>query len=314
MTKSHPCPLTSEEAAKFGRDLVVTRHNLLETGLFSEEAIAELIEKYPPHLYNLNSMGKIGDGYHWIEGTIGDVPGKDVLEAIRTKRIWLNLRDVMDVDPRYKALMQDMFDGFAEQVPGFHPFKTRIGILVSSPGAQVYYHADIPGQGLLQLGGRKTIWIYPRDKRFLPEAELERAILGESEEDITYDPSYDSFATRLELEPGDMATWALNAPHRVENADCMNISLTIEYWTTEIRNAYAVRYANGLLRKAAPLRPFAASTEQNFLNVYPKAALAFLHKKLNLGATSKFERQVQFELDTEEETGLRMVEPYRKAA
>ena len=166
----------------------------------------------------------------------------------------------------------------------------------------------------MQLGGKKTVWIYPCDRRFLPEAELERVILGETEEDISYDPSFDRYAKKVELEAGDMATWPLNAPHRVENADCMNISLTIEYWTAEIRNAYAIRYANGLLRKAAALRPLAGSVDQNFLNTYPKAALAFLHKNLNLGAATKFERQIRFELDEAEENGLRMVQPYAKAA
>ncbi len=47
-----------------------------------------------------------------------------------------------------------------------------------------------------------------------------------------------------------MLHWPLNCPHRVENRDSVNVSLTTEHYTKEIRTSYAVNYANGLLRKS----------------------------------------------------------------
>jgi len=46
-----------------------------------------------------------------------------------------------------------------------------------------------------------------------------------------------------------MVHWPLNCPHRVENEDCLNISVTTEHWTTDLRKQYAVNYANGILRR-----------------------------------------------------------------
>ncbi|HWN35062.1 MAG TPA: hypothetical protein VNP03_20085 [Pseudonocardia sp.] len=38
---------------------------------------------------------------------------------------------------------------------------------MSSPNARVFYHSDVPGQTLVQLRGRKRIWIYPPTAPFL---------------------------------------------------------------------------------------------------------------------------------------------------
>ena len=40
------------------------------------------------------------------------------------------------------------------------------------PGARVYYHADLPGQLLWQIAGRKRVWLYPGGAPFLTERHL----------------------------------------------------------------------------------------------------------------------------------------------
>jgi hypothetical protein len=59
----------------------------------------------------------------------------------------------------------------------------------------------------------------------------------------------------MELEPGQMLNWPLNAPHRVENLDSVNISMTVSYVNDEIRRAEIVHLANGLLRHRFGYRP-----------------------------------------------------------
>ena len=51
------------------------------------------------------------------------------------------------------------------------------GILISSPNAQVYYHADLPGQSLWQIRGTKRVYIYPPVAPFLTPEQIERIIL-----------------------------------------------------------------------------------------------------------------------------------------
>ena len=43
-----------------------------------------------------------------------------------------------------------------------------------------------------------------------------------------------------------MMHWPLYSPHRVENLDCVNISMTTEYWTEDIRRRQMVNLANGI--------------------------------------------------------------------
>ena len=124
----------------------------------------------------------------------------------------------------------------------------QAGILISSPDAQVYYHADLPGQGLIQISGRKRVYLYPNTPPFVRPEHLEDIALFDVEVDIPYEPWYDRHAQVIDLEPGQMLNWPLNAPHRVENLGTVNISMTVSYVSQDIRRAEIVNLANGMLR------------------------------------------------------------------
>jgi hypothetical protein len=229
-------------------------HGLDRSPLFSMDALAALIDAYPRSGYALVETGGMSDKRLWREGDKGDLSGAEVIEAIRTGRMWLNLRNVGGVDARYKAIVDQIFAELSDRIPGFDAPIRSGGLLISSPGAQVYYHADLPGQCLWQLVGRKRVYVYPNKRPFVSERDLEDIALFDMELDLPYQPWFDEHATVLELEPGQMLTWPLNAPHRVENHDCLNVSLTISYSTDEIRRAMSVNMANGILRHKFGMR------------------------------------------------------------
>src|SRR5262249_31032575 len=56
------------------------------------------------------------------------------------------------------------------------------------------------------------------------------------------------YARVYDLAPGQMVHWPHNAPHRVENEDCLNVSMTVEYWSEPIRRANIVIRGNGVMR------------------------------------------------------------------
>jgi hypothetical protein len=261
----------------FGRYTLKLSHRLHESELFTDEALAALIEGYPDDLYNLNSMGSPEDPrFLWRRGLLGDCAGADVIAGIRAGRLWLNLRRVHEVSELYARLLDRIFAEMEANVPGLETFKRNFGILISSPRAQVYYHADVPGQALWQIRGAKRVWIYPNAEPFLREQDMEGAIMGVTEEEIPYEPWFDEHAEVHDLMPGQMLHWPLNGPHRVVNHDCMNVSVTTEHWTSAIRRSYAVRYANGVLRRAGWRSP---SPSVSGPAVYAKAALAMAHRK-----------------------------------
>lgn len=294
---------TEQDAALWGRHTVQLQHTLHEHELFSNEALKDLIDRYPREFYHLITMGQPGaPKSYWREGEKGESTGADVFEAIAHGRLWINMRRVGDVDKRYGEVLDEMFEEARDHVPDFETYKRDMGILVSSPGAQVYYHCDIPGQSLWQIRGRKKVYLYPNTAPFLPEPEMEKVILGETEEEIHYESWFDDHASVIELEPGQMLHWPLNAPHRVENLDMLNVSITTEHFTDDIRKQYAVRYANGVLRSRLGMQNLSPATDGPF--VYPKMAVAAAFKYGGLHKPNANRHVVDFRVEKDKPDGL----------
>jgi len=300
-----------EYAETFGTKQLLLHHRLSETGLFTKDALAKLIDRYPDELYNLSTMGFDPENPVWREGTISGHNGAEVIDAIERGRMWLNLRSLEKVDREYGKVLNDIFEEFESYVPEFETFRRKFGVLISSPLVQVFYHADVPGQSLWQLEGEKRVYVYPNEAPYLEPKNLEGIILGETEEEMPYDRSYDDAATVYDLKAGEMVHWPLNCPHRVENKDCLNISVTTEHWTSDIRKSYAVNYANGVMRRKFGMQNM--SQDINGMNVYAKAALAVAWRKLKLGEANKVVRMIDFAVDPKSEIGISDVPAFAKA-
>ena len=234
----------------------------------------------------------------WREGDIGGLKGRDVIEAIKQGRMWLNLRNVSGIDKRYRALLDVAFEEVRNNVPGYETYNRTSGILISSPNAQVYYHADLPGQSLWQIHGKKRVYVYPNTPPFITPEQLENIALFEVEVDMPYDPAYDASAQIFEIGGGEMLHWPLNAPHRVENLDCLNVSMTTEYWTEKVRRSQMINMANGILRHKAGVAPKSRSTSG--AGFWAKAAMqAGVRRAGLLQKERKARRAVDFKLDPE---------------
>ena len=146
----------------WGHQPIRLEHEMHKSPAFSMDDLARLIESYPREHYSLVQTGARGSSRVWREGDIGNLSGREVIEAISRGGLWLNMRDVGAVDSRYRKLVDRMFEEIAAKVPGFEiPKAHQESILISSPDAQVYYHADLPGQSLIQIAGRKRVYVYP---------------------------------------------------------------------------------------------------------------------------------------------------------
>ncbi|MCV0428163.1 MAG: hypothetical protein K5905_22125 [Roseibium sp.] len=299
-----------KHAQLFDRQNIKLNHRLRETGLFTEDAIGQLIEKAAPHQYSLNTMGFQKDVNEWRHGEIQGISGREVINTIRAGRLWLNLFRIMEIDSKYDRVLDQIFGEFESFIPGLKTFKRNITLLVSSPKIQVYYHADIQGQSLWQLEGKKRVYVYPANDAFLTDESIEKILMQETEEEVPYQTWYDDHAEVHDLEPGQMMHWPLYGPHRVENHDCLNISVTTEHWTREIRNEFAVRYGNGVLRRIFGLKGL--STRPKGIHVYPKAAATLAWKRLKFEKARQVEKKVDFRLDPGSKEGILDIEPYLK--
>jgi len=286
----------AEHSELWGKSPVVQRHNLHKSDLFTDEALAELIENYPREDYSLVVPGRQDQGQHhkWREGDIGEATGAQVLEAIKDGFLWINLRNLPKHSARFKALKDQLFTEMQDNVPGLDIKQSEMTLLITSPGAQTYYHCDVPGQSLWHIRGRKKAYIYPATDPFMPQEVLEQVIMQETEEEIPFKEWFDDHALIVDMEPGMMAHWPQFTPHRVENYDTLNVSITTEHWTPEIERNYKVRYANSLLRRKVGLTPQSVATSG--MAYFCKAVIQALWRRSGLARKYIWARKIEFRL------------------
>ncbi len=302
-----------KHAELFGKHIVHLQHRLHESPLFSNDALARLIETVPREHYHVNTMNQqVHDPKSWRDGEIGDASGHDVIEAVRTGNIWVLIQRVGEIDPAYQQVIDQIFGEFESHVPGLKTYKQKMSILISSPNVQVYYHCDIPGQSLWQIRGRKKVYVYPNTAPFLHQEAMERIILNEADEQETpYRPWFDEYADIIDLEPGEMLHWPINGPHRVVNHDCLNVSFTTEHWTDALRNRYVNHYANGLLRRTLGMKNPGIATSGPAL--WSKLALTAAHRYSGMRRKNQMTYKVDFRVDPTAPFGMRDIEAYELA-
>lgn len=226
------------------------RHRLLETGFFTDEGLIELLDQHDPEELLIYRMG---DDHHKLDdfqyGDRGDLTTAQILEAVLAGKLWLNVINMTRNHETFARLVDDIYDELEAKVSGFRTVFRSANLLISSPNAQVYYHADAPLNMLWHLRGEKRVWIYPGDERFAPRKWVEMIFTRESDDDLPYRPEFDQFAVPYDLEPGDMLTWPQNRPHRVENRRGMNVSLTTEHYTPQAMKKRMTYLSNHYLNK-----------------------------------------------------------------
>jgi hypothetical protein len=296
-------------AELFGRHTVNLGHSYHESPLFTDEALASLIERLPRGSYHVNTMDpQTHDPRTRREGEIVGLSGKEVLETVRQGRIWILIQNPGDAAPEYKQILTDIY-GELDERTGQKTYKHKMSILISSPKIQVYYHADVPGQTLWQVRGVKKVYAYPNSAPFLPQDRIEKIVLGEAHEvSLDYQRWFDDYAEVVDLEPGRMLHWPLNCPHRIVNHDCLNVSFTTEHWTDELRNAYLVNYANGILRRYVPGARLSQSTDG--IAAMAKFGLAAAYKVAGLQKARKSAFKIDFRVDPTAPFGVRTIDAY----
>jgi hypothetical protein len=231
-------------------EVVRARHRLLETGLFTDEKLIEVFDRHEPEellIYRMGDDHRRLDDFQF--GGRGNLTAKELLDAVQDGKLWLNIINLTDYHEPFDSLVNDIYDELEQKVPNFRAVHRSANLLVSSPNAQVYYHADAPLNMLWHLRGEKKVWVYPGDERFAPREWVEMIFTRESDDDLPYDPEFDQYATAYDLRPGEMLTWPQNTPHRVENITGLNVSLTTEHYTPEAMKKRMTYLSNHYLRR-----------------------------------------------------------------
>ena len=289
----------------FGSEILRADHPYDQSDLFSDDGLAHLLDLYPRQSLDIWTFGENREGENpALRGRAPRMSGRDIMQAVKHGHVWLNLRRAHLELPDLKPIADEIF-GSLEAATGRRTTKRDMGLLISSPRVHVHYHLDIPMVALFQLRGRKRLWLYPNNSEFAPPEYVEQIVHMTREEDLPYRHTFDDHARVFDLKPGMGLTWPQLAPHRVQNENCVNVSLSCEYMTmASLINANAI-YTNAFLRENMRLSPKAVN------GIGPaslsKAAFARLHKGMTARGPKTAPTPVTFELDTTVENCVKLL-------
>lgn len=290
-------PLVDWPAQRPLQGNVRAKHRLLDTGLFEDAKLVELFDRHRPHELLVYRMG---DDHRNLDdfqlGDRGKLTASELLEAVYQGTLWLNVINMTKNDAVFKQLVDRIYDELEATLPGFETVQRSANLLISSPTAKVYYHADAPLNMLWHVRGRKRVWVYPGDERFAPQEWVEMLFTRESDDDLPYRPELDRYATPYDLEPGDMLTWPQNTPHRVDNLEGLNVSLTTEHYTPAALRKRVTYLANRYFREwlGWPMRDVRVDGARAALK---RTAFRIARRLPGLRSASAYRNRAKFSLD-----------------
>jgi hypothetical protein len=231
------------------QSIVSLRHELHNTRLFSDAALGKLIDNHPRDDLHVHTMSGTNEEPSYLDADIGSLTGEEVLEAVRRGKIWLSVVHVEAAHAEYAELLDTIYDELETQSRIRTVSGTRLAnLLISSPTAEVFYHADAQPNVLWHIRGRKKLVVYPPwDGRFLSAENRELCLLGMLMDDV-YRPEHEREAVTFDMSPGDAVTWPQSTPHRVVNVEGLNVSISSEHHTPASKRRQRVASANWLLR------------------------------------------------------------------
>jgi len=228
----------------------ILTHRLAGHPLFTLEALIALAGRMRPIDVEQN-IGDLPVGIDPAEVRHNGLSVADTIRSIEQNGSWMVLKFV-EQDPAYRALLEDVLGEIRPLVAGRTGamIKLEAFIFLSSPDAVTPFHFDPEHNILLQLGGRKTMTVFPAgDAEIAPGSQHEAFHLG-GHRNLPFRPAFEGKGRSLSIGPGEAIYVPVKAPHWVRNGPEPSISFSVT-WRSEwsYREADAHGF-NHLLRRA----------------------------------------------------------------
>jgi hypothetical protein len=162
---------------------------------------------------------------------------EETLRAFAEAKAFTSLLNVQ-TDPEYRALIDAVLDPLKPQIDRVDPgMSFRAGwIFVTSPHTTTPFHIDKEHNFLLQIRGRKTVYVWePDDEVVVSERARDRFHALHDRDLIVWKEEFRERAHKLVLEPGQGAYMPSTAPHLVETMDEPTITMSFTYYTDSTR-------------------------------------------------------------------------------
>lgn len=274
MTEQILPPLSADQKKLVRREILRFNHRLEQTGLFTDEALARLIDEHPREELTICTMQPNPPAQEpWIAGDAAGLDGAALVEAARKGALWISPRSAMTRNPRYKVVFDQLMGEFSKET-GLPVLSADAAVLISSPRMGIFFHVDPAETMLWHVRGHKTIHVYPPRQDIVTEAALEAILLKETLSDLPWTPTIEDHGLPVMLRPGQAAFWPQHSPHRVVNGEDLNVSVSVEFSSPQSMLTNAVFYANGRLRRAAGWAPASRGPARLLAPAYLLAAKA----------------------------------------
>jgi hypothetical protein len=173
------------------------------------------------------------------------------LEDIEHANAWMSLLNVQ-TDPLYRTLVDAVLDDVKPVFDRKDPGMCYRGgwIFVTSPNAVTPFHMDLEHNFILQMKGRKRVYVWdPFDRSVVSERGQELFHSYHSRELVTFREELREKAMVFDLEEGQGAFMPSTAPHMVENGNNPSITMSFTFYTDSTRRRSLVYRGKNHLRR-----------------------------------------------------------------
>lgn len=174
----------------------------------------------------------------------------DTLQQIRNAKAWMSLLNVQ-TDPTYRTLVDEVLDELKPGIDRVDPGMCYRGgwIFVTSPNTVTPFHFDKEHNFILQVRGRKTLYVWDhRDLVAASEEARDRFHARHERDLLVWREELRERAQRFDLEPGQGAYMPSTSPHMVENGDNASITISFTYYTDATRRDSMLHAAHDRMR------------------------------------------------------------------
>ena len=145
--------------ATYGESLQGAGHNYHELSLFTDDSLLELLSTHPRRRIQCFTMGD--DPTHpeeWQAVCIRENDAERLLHAVKHGHIWLNITSPERYDPRYEAVIRDMYERVERMCPTIvQPGMHYNTLVLAAPGTQFYYTVHPESNMLWCMRGTQTV-------------------------------------------------------------------------------------------------------------------------------------------------------------
>lgn len=175
----------------------------------------------------------------------------EMLADISQANAWMSLLNVQ-ADPVYRRFIDEVLDEVKPIIEKKDPGMCyRAGwIFVTSPRAVTPFHIDHEHNFILQIRGKKRIYVWdPFDREVVGELALEKFHDQHSRELVTWREDLRARAKIFDVVPGMGGYMPSTSGHMVENGDEPSVTISFTYYTDSTRQNELLYRGNAALRR-----------------------------------------------------------------